>query len=62
MHLVLDCNKETVFEGEFCPVTCTMKALEIEIAHASTEHRKVFLEGVRHTRIIVSAATNGAFS
>lgn len=52
-------------ESNFCPVTCKLAELENEISVAqhlgvvATQH---FLEGVRHTRIVLAAAINRAIA
>ncbi|OIR06023.1 hypothetical protein GALL_118200 [mine drainage metagenome] len=50
--------------GDFCPVTCTMKELEKRIRETKKSDYGLskFLEGVRHCRIIMAAATGGAVS
>lgn len=47
---------------EFCPMSCTLDELEIQINNATNLERRAFLEGVRHARIIFRAATNGEIS
>lgn len=44
-------------ESVFCPVTCTLAELDNAIKAASDKERRGFLEGVRHARIIIAAAT-----
>lgn len=44
---------------EFCPLACTLAELDNEINKSTNAERKAFLEGVRHARIIIRAATGG---
>lgn len=55
-------------EDGWCPVTCPLGELETEIARLTSgtvgfdcpNYGQIkFLEGVRHTRIVVAAATGG---
>jgi hypothetical protein len=44
-------------EASFCPISCDFKTLDKAI-DLTVGDRKSFLEGVRHARIILRAATN----
>lgn len=53
-------------EDSFCPVTCPMSELEAEIESMNNHSDNFanygqfkFLEGVRHARIILAAASGG---
>jgi hypothetical protein len=44
-------------EASFCPISCDLSTLDRAI-DLTTSDRQKFLEGVRHARIILRAATN----
>jgi hypothetical protein len=52
-------RKEFQMSKEFCPLACTLAELDNEINKSTNAERKAFLEGVRHARIIIRAATGG---
>ena len=57
--------KNKAGDQNFCPVCCSMKELEKKIRSTKKGGdllESKFLEGVRHCRIIMGCATNGAVS